>query len=55
MSVFNPGVWSEDVFSKNVMSGSWDVEVSPAEWLLATGYWNDNGVWFDTETWDEAV
>lgn len=20
-------------------------------WILATGYWNDLGVWIDTETW----
>ncbi|MCC5808615.1 MAG: hypothetical protein JJU00_19970 [Opitutales bacterium] len=26
----------------------------PAPWLLATGVWNDNGRWYDTETWNDG-
>jgi len=21
------------------------------DWILETGYWNDNGIWIDSETW----
>lgn len=24
-----------------------------AEWILAEDLWNDNGVWIDTETWND--
>lgn len=26
----------------------------PADnWILATNFWNDNGIWIDTETWND--
>ena len=25
--------------------------VSPDEWILTTGFWNDDGVWVDSDVW----
>lgn len=25
-----------------------------SEWLLSTGYWDDNKKWLDEETWNDA-
>lgn len=24
------------------------------DWILATGFWDDNGIWIDTETWRDS-
>lgn len=26
----------------------------PGTWLLATGYWDDDGIWLNSETWNDT-
>ena len=28
-------------------------EENPSNWILANNFWNDGGVWIDTETWND--
>jgi hypothetical protein len=42
-------IQTNDVFRHN------EKPVEPAiGWILATGFWNDKGTWYDTERWEEA-
>jgi len=27
--------------------------VPPVNWILRTGFWEDSGLWYDTETWKD--
>lgn len=29
------------------------VSVTPTNWILETNFWNDLGIWIDTETWND--
>jgi hypothetical protein len=29
------------------------VKYIPSVWILATNFWNDNGIWIDSETWND--
>jgi hypothetical protein len=31
--------------------GAWEGDGTGNQWILKTGYWNDNGIWIDTEVW----
>lgn len=36
------------------MRTSWRKDVTPSNWILATGVWNDGGNWQDGETWSDS-
>ena len=47
--VFESNITSRYLSDKNIATD--DLNESLSDWILATGYWRDEGVWFDTEIW----
>ncbi len=46
------GMFETDRYYRNVLQFTFEVyEVSVSNWILATGNWNDSGLWIDTEVW----
>ena len=44
-----------DLISKvNLLAGC-DTQPITSDWLLATGFWNDQGFWRDTATWNDTL
>lgn len=63
-SLLSGGVVSVDVVESKKIKENYELrrfkpnneELEPKEvvWILATGAWNDSGVWVDTELWKDS-
>ena len=40
---------------KITQQDDWNFKIIPAGyWILREGFWDDNGIWMDTEVWNDG-